>query len=83
MNRLKNLLKDYKRGLDFKEGDILIPKQGVKPETFGIIDDTVVVLEQDCLVPHEYLVIGERRNPEKPSDRFVKFTINGHDWELV
>lgn len=73
---------DYKVGLGFKEGDVLVPKDGASPETWSVIENTVVVIRQDALAPHEYTVVGEKRNYEKPSDRFVKFSINGHDWRL-
>ena len=79
----KNLLKDYKHGLGYKPGDLLKPREGSNPHTYGAIDDTVVVLRQSALSPITYKVVGENPNPNKPSDRFINFEINGHDWYKV
>lgn len=79
----KGLLKAYEYGLGFRKGDTLKPKDGAKPETYGVIDRTVVVLDQDSLAPHQYTVLGEREKYSQPSERFVKFTINGHNWDYA
>ncbi len=79
----KNLLKNYKHGLGYKHGDLLRPREGSNPHTNGVIDDTVVVLEQSALCPITYMVIGENPNPRKPSNRFIHLEINGHDWYKV
>lgn len=83
MRNMTDLLAAYRVGLGFKPKDVLVPKAGSGAYTFGVIEDTVVVLEQGCLAPHEYTVVGELANPSTPAERFVKFTINGHDWEKV
>ena len=77
----KKLLAAYNIGVGYRKGDVLKPRAGASPNTFGVIQDTVVVLEQCPLAPHQYTVIGEGKNPKTPSDRFVKFSIDGHDWE--
>ena len=81
--RMKNLLADYDHGCGYKRGDILRPRVGSGAGTFEVKDSMVVVLERNPLAPHQYLVLGERENPRSPSDRFIKFDVNGHDWEKV
>ena len=83
MNFLKSLLSDYHAGCGYRKGQYLKPRQGAKVHTYEIKDSVVAVLDQCPLAPHQYTVIGERENPKTPSDRFVKFEINGHDWEPV
>lgn len=77
------LMKAYEAGLGYKRGDALRPKPGSQAMTFDCVDDTVVVLSQDSLVPTEYNVIGEQKAYSRPSDQFIKFTIKGHDWERI
>lgn len=77
------LLRSYKEGVGFRHGDILTPKEGAKPDTFEVIENKVVVLEQNSLAPHMYTVVGEHPNPQTPSDRFVEFEIDGHDWQKI
>jgi hypothetical protein len=76
----KKLLRNYEYGLGFKKGDVLIPRSGVLAP-FGVIENKVVVLDQSLLIPHQYKVVGEHPNPRSPADRFVTFTINGHEWD--
>ncbi len=78
------LLKEYKDGVGFKINDVLKPKEGAERWRISdVVDDKVVVIDQCSIIPHEYTVIGERAKYNSPADRFVKFTINGHDWEKV
>lgn len=77
----RRLLADYKQGLGYREGDILVPRDGANPVTYDVIEKTVVVLSQDSIAPHQYHVVGARLKPKTPSDRFVRFSINGHDWK--
>lgn len=79
----KKLLRDYKRGLGYRRGDVLKPREGSSPHTYGVIDDTVVVLSQSALIPINYKVVGEKLNPKEPSDQFTTFEINGHDWHKI
>ena len=80
----KKLLRDYQYGVGFKHGDILKPRDGVRPfPSDDCIDNTVVVLRQSALAPHQYYIVGERPNPRTPADRFLKAKINGHDWQKI
>lgn len=77
------LLASYKQGLGYKPGDILTPRPRAIPHAFGVIENKVVVLEQSTLAPHKYTVIGEKKDPRTPAARFVKFEIDGHEWQKV
>lgn len=77
----QSLLHEYEAGLGFRRGDVLVPKNGASPISYDVVNDTVVVISHNTLAPHTYLVIGERVNARSPSDKFVKFEINGHDWQ--
>lgn len=79
----KEMIAAYWSGLGFRTNDVLKPKGGASPYAFGVVDDTVVVVEQSSLAPHQYTVVGERSEYSQPSERFVKFSINGHDWQRV
>ena len=79
----EQLLAAYEIGLGYQKGDVLKPRAGASPSTWGVIQDMVVVLKQNALMPHKYAVIGEREHPETPARRFVNFEINGHDWEKI
>ena len=80
----KKLLSNYQYGVGFKHGDILKPRDGVHPfPSEDCVDDTVVVIRQNALAPHQYDVIGERPNPRTPADRFLKADINGYDWQKI
>jgi hypothetical protein len=83
--RLDALIRDYEAGCEFRRGDKLAPRKrpGLEPRTYGVVGNAVVVLSQSALIPHEYTVIGEASSYTERSDRFVKFEINGHDWEKV
>jgi hypothetical protein len=80
---LLDVLKDYKKGLGFRENDILTPRQGSIPHTYNVRDNQVIVLSQCVLAPHQYTVLGERIGYRAPEDRFVRFDINGHQWEKI
>ena len=82
-DRMKALLQSFKHGSGFKPDDVLTPRQDANPETHDVVDGTVVVLEQSPLNPSDYLVLGERQKPASPAERFVKFHINGHDWQRI
>lgn len=81
----KNFLKDYEAGLSYEKGDVVRVKNGAEGITTDyakeIVDGKAVVLSQCPLCPNEYLCVGERRKYSSPSERFMKFEINGHDWE--
>ena len=79
--RLQSLLDRYRDGVGLRPNDVLQPREGARPCAHGVIDSQVVVLKQSALAPHRYTVVGERENPRSPSERFVKFEIDGHDWE--
>lgn len=81
MLNAKKLIQEYEYGLGYKKGDVLVPRTGCSPHTFDVQDDEVVVIEQNCLIKHEYLVIGKKKDPKNPSDTFVKFSVNGYEWE--
>lgn len=75
------LLEDYQHGLGYVKGDTLVPRPEAKIWFAHELDPVeVIVLNQSVLAPHEYEVIGERRDYKQPSLRFLKVTINGHDW---
>lgn len=78
---LKSLLSRYETGCGYRKGHRLVPRDGASPCTFDVAGPEVIVLEQSVLAPHQYTVIGERVNPKSPSDQFVKFSIDGHDWQ--
>ena len=77
---MKPILKKYKIGCGYKYGDELVPRAGCSPEMYDCVTEPVIVLYQDTLAPHQYTVLSERKNPRTPAHRFVKFTINGHEW---
>lgn len=79
----RKLLEEYKHGLGFKANDILKPRQGCNPMTYGVAEATVVVLGQCPLIPFKYNVIGENPKPRAPSDRHIRFEIDGYEWEKI
>ena len=83
VERLADLLSAYEVGCGYRRNDVLRPRDGADPFTFGVINCEVVVLRQDSLAPHQYHVVGEAENPKTPAGRFIKFRINGHDWQRV
>jgi hypothetical protein len=77
----KPLIDAYKEGLGYKPYDVLVPREGAHPcVSQGVYEKKVVVLAQNPGTPWLYDVVGEAAAYPHPSDRFVKFTINGHDW---
>ncbi len=78
-----NLFDDYKNGVGFREGQKLRPRVGARPATYGVRDDFVYVIQQNPQAPHKYTVVGEAVSYKEPSRRFIKFEIDGHDWEVA
>jgi hypothetical protein len=81
-DRLKRLLRDYEDGCGYRKGDVLRPRPGATNHLMSeVVGDEVIVLRQSAAIPHQYDVIGERKSFREPSDRFIRFEINGHDFE--
>jgi hypothetical protein len=78
---VSDVLSRYRRGLGFRRGDVLAPREGCNPSRYNVADDKVTVLSQSSLAPHSYVVVGENRNPRDPSDELITFEINGHEWQ--
>ena len=76
------LLEEYEKGCGFKRGDVLTPISD-KTYCFDVVSRIVTVLDQSPFAPFEYTVLGEAERYSVPSERFVKFNINGHDWRRV